>query len=161
MDETLGIQRDEKAGNGNDGFPVNFDLGPDDVARAAVLLALTKNAETESLCRQYIESQGWRAVATEVGGLLSDLPQKLVRALIGASLNAGIIEKNNREMHALIHAATEAGDGFLRRSLIEISVGAKISIVRNDNWIAVAIFGDCAAHVVAHHDRCGLGVMHI
>jgi hut operon positive regulator len=143
------------------GFLSDFSLGADDVARAAILLALTKDAMMESACKQRIEELGWRVVATEVGGLLSDLPQKIVRALIGASLNAGIIEKNSREMHALIHAAIEAGDSFVSRGMVELSVGAKIAIVRNSNWLAVAIFGDCAAHVVAHHDRCGLGVMHL
>ena len=141
--------------------PMNFDLDEGDVARAAILLALTKNIEAESSCKRMIEDKGWRAVATEVGGRMSELPQKVVRALIGAALNAGIVEKNAREMHALLHAATEAGEGFISRGIVEISVGAKISIVRNDEWLAVAIFGDCAAHVAAHHDQCGLGVMHI
>ncbi|MDR1977571.1 MAG: HutP family protein [Synergistaceae bacterium] len=142
-------------------FLSDFNLGADDVARAAILLAITKDALMEAACKQRIEEQGWRVVATEVGGLLSDLPQKIVRALVGASLNAGIIEKNSREMHALIHAAIEAGDSFVNRGIVELSVGAKIAIVRNNNWLAVAIFGDCAAHIVAHHDRCGLGVMHL
>jgi hut operon positive regulator len=143
------------------GFLSDFNFGADDVARAAILLAITKDAVMETACKQRIESQGWRVVATEVGGLLSDLPQKIVRALVGASLNAGIIEKNSREMHALVHAAIEAGDSFVNRGIVELSVGAKIAIVRNNNWLAVAIFGDCAAHIVAHHDRCGLGVMHL
>ncbi len=161
VEETLKVYRDEKAEVEIGGFPVAFRLGPDDVARAAVLLAITKDAEMESACKRHIEEQGWRVVATEVGGLLSDLPQKIVRALVGASLNAGIIEKNNREMHALLHAALEAGNSFVTRGLIEVSIGAKIAIVRSEDWIAVAIFGDCAAHVVAHHDRCGLGIMHL
>ncbi|MDR1621326.1 MAG: hut operon positive regulator HutP, partial [Synergistaceae bacterium] len=87
------------------GFLSGFNFGADDVARAAILLAITKDSMMETACKQRIEEQGWRAVATEVGGLLSDLPQKIVRALVGASLNAGIIEKNSREMHALVHAA--------------------------------------------------------
>lgn len=161
MDETLDVHRDEKAGKVTPLLFPGFDLGPDDVPRAAVFLAITKDAETETACRRRIEEQGWRAVATEVGGLLSDLPQKIIRALVGASLNAGIIEKNSREMHALIHAAIEAGNSFIPQMIIEVSVGAKIAIVRNNEWLAVAIFGDCAAHVVSHHDRCGLGVMHI
>jgi hut operon positive regulator len=144
-----------------DKFLFDFDFGADDVARAAILLAITKDAAMEAACKQRIEEQGWRVVATEVGGLLSDLPQKIVRALVGASLNAGIIEKNSREMHALVHAAIEAGNSFVTRGIIELSIGAKIAIVRNNNWLAVAIFGDCAAHIVAHHDRCGLGVMHL
>lgn len=161
MEETTKVHRDDRVGGENSGFPSGFRLGPDDVARAAVLLAITKDAETESACKRHIEEQGWRVVATEVGGLLSDLPQKIVRALVGASLNAGIIEKTNREMHALIHAALEAGNSFVTRGLVEVSIGAKIGIVRSEDWIAVAIFGDCAAHVVAHHDRCGLGIMHL
>jgi hut operon positive regulator len=139
----------------------SFKLGPNDVARAALLVALTKDTEMESIFKQEIELWGWRVVATEVGGLLNDLPPKLVRAIVGASLNAGVIEKNSREMHSLVHAAIEAGDSFVHRGILEISMGAKIVIVRNDQWVAVAIFGDCAVHATAHHDRCGLGVMHI
>ena len=161
MEETLRVSGDAKNEGATPPTPFDFQFDGDDVGRAAVLLAITKSAEMEAACRQRIEEQGWRVVATEVGGLLSDLPQKIVRALVGASLNAGIIEKNNREMHALIHAAIEAGNSFLIKGIIELSIGAKIAIVRNEDWIAVAIFGDCAAHVVAHHDRCGLGVMHI
>lgn len=161
MEETLKACRNLNNENVDSQFPMFFTFDAEDIGRAAVLLALTKNPEMETACKQGIEAHGWRAVATEVGGVLSDLPQKMVRALVGASLNAGIIEKNTREMHALIHAALEAGNGFLIKGILEHSVGAKIAIVRNENWIAVAIFGDCAAHVVAHHDRCGLGIMHL
>ncbi|MDR1732608.1 MAG: HutP family protein [Synergistaceae bacterium] len=161
MEETLELHRERSNEETSGALSLDSELGIDDVGRAAVLLALTRNAEKETACKQYIEEKGWKAVATEVGGLLSDLPQKIVRALVGASLNAGVIEKNSREMHALIHAAVEASNGFIPRSLVEVSIGAKIAIVRNENWIAVAIFGDCAVHIVAHHDRCGLGVMHL
>jgi hut operon positive regulator len=156
-----------KTGGGREGVSsplrvnLSFNLSAGDVARAALLLALTKNAETEAVFKRSIEHYGWHVVATEVGGLLNDLPAKLVRAIVGASLNAGVIEKNGREMHALVHAAIEAGDSFVHRGILEVSIGAKIAIVRSDHWVAVAIFGDCAVHAAAHHDRCGLGVMHI
>jgi hut operon positive regulator len=140
---------------------LDFELGASDVARAALLVALTKNTETEAAFKRNIEARGWRVVATEVGGLLNELPTKLVRAIVEASLNAGVIEKNSREMHSLVHAAIEAGDSFVHRGILEVSMGAKIAIVRNEQWLAVAIFGDCAVHATAHHDRCGLGVMHI
>ena len=78
VEETTKVHRDDRVGGENSGFPSGFRLGPDDVARAAVLLAITKDAETESACKRHIEEQGWRVVATEVGGLLSDLPQKIV-----------------------------------------------------------------------------------
>ncbi|MDR2175052.1 MAG: HutP family protein [Synergistaceae bacterium] len=156
-----GRAEEEKTEEKKDRSPLDFDFDSDDVARAAVLVALTKNAEMEAVFKQHIERCGWHVVATEVGGLLNDLPTKLVRAIVGAALNAGVIEKSSREMHSLVHAAIEAGDSFIHRGILEISMGAKISIVRSEQWIAVAIFGDCAVHAAAHHDRCGLGMMHI
>ena len=131
------------------------------VGRAALLLAATTTEESENSFRRDLAKWNWRSVATEVGGLAGDLPQKITRALVGASLNAGVVEKKRNEMHALMHAAVEALDGFLAVGMLEASIGAKISIVRNSRWIAVAVMGDTAYHAVAHHERCGLGVMHI
>ena len=131
------------------------------VGRAALLLASTTTPDSENELKRELLQNGWRSVATEVGGLAGDLPQKITRALVGASLNAGVVEKTRNEMHALMHAAVEALEGFLTVGMLEASVGAKIAIVRIDRWIAVAVMGDTAYHAVAHHERCGLGVMHI
>jgi hut operon positive regulator len=146
------------------GIELNLKIRIDDesqVGRAALLLAATTSNETECVFKKELSSIGWRSVATEVGGLAGDLPQKITRALVGASLNAGVVEKKRNEMHALMHAALEALDGFLVVGMLEASVGAKIAIVRNSKWISVAVMGDTAYHAVAHHERCGLGVMHI
>ncbi|HPI97785.1 MAG TPA: HutP family protein [Synergistales bacterium] len=143
-------------------FTVNIHLEDDNqLGRAALLLAATSTPEEERLLKEQFASFKWKSVATEVGGLIGDLPQKLTRALVGASLNAGVIEKNRREMHALMHAAVEAMDGFISAGMLEASVGAKIGIVRSQRWISVAVMGDTAYHAVAHHERCGLGVMHL
>lgn len=131
------------------------------IGRTALLLAATTSSESENRLKKELASLGWRSVATEVGGLAGDLPQKITRALVGASLNAEVVEKTRSEMHALMHAALEALEGFLPMGMLEASVGAKIAIVRNNRWIAVAVMGDTAYHAVAHHERCGLGVMHI
>ncbi|NLB82838.1 MAG: hut operon positive regulator HutP [Synergistaceae bacterium] len=131
------------------------------IGRTALLLASTTTSESENGLKKELASLGWRSVATEVGGLAGDLPQKITRALVGASLNAEVVEKTRNEMHALMHAALEALEGFLPMGMLEASVGAKIAIVRNSRWIAVAVMGDTAYHAVAHHERCGLGVMHI
>lgn len=131
------------------------------IGRTALLLAATTTSESENRLKKELASLGWRSVATEVGGLAGDLPQKITRALVGASLNAEVVEKTRSEMHALMHAALEALEGFLPIGMLEASVGAKIAIVRNNRWIAVAVMGDTAYHAVAHHERCGLGVMHI
>jgi hut operon positive regulator len=131
------------------------------VGRAALLLASTTTSEEEASLKKQILEAGWRAVATEVGGLAGDLPQKITRALVGAALNSGVVEKKSGEMHALMHAAVEAMNSFIPVSLLEASIGAKIGIVRNRLWVSVAVVGDSAYHAVAHHERCGLGVMHL
>lgn len=133
----------------------------DQIGRTALLLAATTSGDAEAELKRSLASIGWRAVATEVGGLVGELPAKITRALVGASLNANVVEKQQCEMHALMHAAHEALQGFLPAGLLEASVGAKIAIVRNTKWISVAIMGDTAYHAVAHHERCGLGVMHL
>jgi len=143
-------------------FRVTVDLKDDNqIGRAALLLASTSTSAAEKELKAQISELDWKSVATEVGGLAGDLPQKLTRALVGASLNAEVIEKNQKEMHALMHASVEAMEGFIQKAMLEASVGAKIAIVRNNKWIAVAVMGDTAYHAVAHHERCGLGVMHL
>lgn len=54
-------------------------------------------------------------IVTEVGGKTSydDFHEKVNRAVIGASLNSGIIEKTANDIHALIHATEEAKKGIL------------------------------------------------
>jgi hut operon positive regulator len=153
-----------RAESERNGVELNLKIRIDDenqAGRAALLLASTTTSEAESVFKRELASLGWKSVATEVGGLAGDLPQKITRALVGASLNAGVVEKKRNEMHALMHAALEALDGFLAVGMLEASVGAKIAIVRNSRWISVAVMGDTAYHAVAHHERCGLGVMHI
>jgi len=150
-----------KVSSGYD-FDMTIHIDDDNqVGRAALLLAATSTSLDEDKLKAQLAAINWKSVATEVGGLIGDLPQKLTRALVGASLNAGVIEKDGGEMHALMHAAVEAMDGFIAKTMLEASVGAKIGIVRNSKWIAVAVMGDTAYHAVAHHERCGLGVMHI
>ena len=134
------------------GVELNFKIRIDDenqAGRAALLLASTTTNEAETTFKKQLASLGWKSVATEVGGLAGILPQKITGALVGASLNAGVVEKRRNEMHALMHAALEALDGFLSVGMLEASVGAKIAIVRNSRWISVAVMGDTAYHAVA------------
>ena len=84
------------------------------------------------------------------------------RAVIGASLNSGIIEKTANDIHALIHATEEAKKGILVSvSSSSASLALKIAVVRGSGWLAVALFGKSALHYMTNHERAGLGVMHI
>ncbi len=158
----------EETQRGHERHPGGFELNvrlrfteESQVGRAALLLSCTTDKNSEEELKSCLVGEGWKAVATEVGGVASDLPQKITRALVGAALNAGVVDKKPREMHALMHAALEAINGFISLGTLEASIGAKLAIVRNSSWIAVSMVGDTAYHAVAHHERCGLGVMHI
>lgn len=133
------------------------------VGVAAMLLALTQNLFDEDTIKKMIADAGFKAVVTEIGGKtsLNDFNEKVSRAVIGASLNSGIIQKTSNDIHAVIHATEEAKNGFLVSLSASASVAMKIAIVRDNNWIAVALFGKSALHYMTNHERAGLGIMHI
>ena len=137
-------------------------LSQNGVGFNALRLAMTRTlAEEDELKRRYAQA-GLRFVVTEVGGNTKrDFQEKVSRAVFGAALNAGVIEKEPHEVHALIHAAEEAKHGTIVNTSSESNLAVKIAIVREHHWIAVAMFGESAIHPITSHQRCGLGVMNI
>lgn len=133
------------------------------VGVAAMLLALTRTLKDEETAKRALTEAGHKFVVTEVGGKTSydDFHEKVNRAVIGASLNSGIIEKTAHDIHALIHATEEAKKGILVSVSSSASLALKIAVVRGSGWLAVALFGKSALHYMTNHERAGLGVMHI
>ncbi len=133
------------------------------VGVAAMLLALTRTLKDEETAKRALTEAGHKFVVTEVGGKTSydDFYEKVNRAVIGASLNSGIIEKTANDIHALIHATEEAKKGILVSVSSGASLALKIAVVRGSGWLAVALFGKSALHYMTNHERAGLGVMHI
>lgn len=133
------------------------------VGTAAMLLALTQTIRDEEIAKQLVGSSGFQAAVTEVGGKsnFTEFNEKVNRAIIGAALNSKMIEKSAAHIHALLHAAEEAKQGMLMSIISSSSLALKIAIVRDETWIAVAIFGKSAVHYMTNHDRAGLGIMHI
>lgn len=133
------------------------------VGSAAMLLAITQNLYDEDVMKKHVAAAGLKAVVTEMGGKTSvdDFSDKINRAIIGAGLNSGIIEKTSNEIHAIIHATEEAKKGALMSVSTSASIAMKIAIVRDKHWIAVALFGKSALHYMTNHERAGLGIMHI
>lgn len=133
------------------------------VGVAAMLLALTRTLKDEETAKRALTEAGHKFVVTEVGGKTSydDFHEKVNRAVIGASLNSGIIEKTANDIHTLIHATEEAKKGILVSVSSSASLALKIAVVRGSGWLAVALFGKSALHYMTNHERAGLGVMHI
>lgn len=133
------------------------------VGTAAMLLALTRTIEDEEKAKKILSEQGFRFVVTEVGGnsALAEFQLKTNKAVIGATLNSGILSKSATNYHALLHAMEEAKRGLVVNVASSASLAVKIAIVRDQSWIAVAMFGQSAIHPVTNHERAGLGIMHL
>ena len=123
------------------------------VGVAAMLLALTRTLKDEETAKRALTEAGHKFVVTEVGGKTSydDFHEKVNRAVIGASLNSGIIEKTANDIHALIHATEEAKKGILVSVSSSASLALKIAVVRGSGWLAVALFGKSALHYMTNH----------
>lgn len=139
-----------------------FSMSGISVGNAAMLLALTWNLVLEDEVKGILTKEGFKYVVTEVGGVSSgEFQEKAIKAVMGASLNQGIIDKNAADVHALLHATAEAKRGILVNNSTSTSLAVKIAVVRKGKWIAVALFGQSAIHPLTNHERAGLGVMHI
>ena len=100
---------------------------------AAMMLALTQTIYDEDLAKKLVAKKGLKAVVTEVGGKTSfdDFNERINRAVIGACLNSGLIEKKSNDIHAVIHATEEAKRGLLVSVSTSASLALKIAVSRN------------------------------
>ncbi|QDR79426.1 HutP family protein [Sporomusa termitida] len=133
------------------------------VGTAAMLLALTRTMADEDTVKAMLAEQGYKVVVTEVGGnsAVSEFQGKVTKAVLGAALNTGIITKTSANYHALLHATDEAKRGIMVNVASSASIAVKIAIVRDSQWVAVALFGESAIHPLTNHERAGLGIMHL
>ncbi len=130
---------------------------------AAMLLALSRSITDEDFIKTLVAKRGYRYVVTEVGGrsTVAEFQERTTKAVIGACLNSGMVKKTAPNIHALLHALEEAKRGVLVNASSSASLAMKIAIVRDSQWVAVAMFGDSAIHPITNHERAGLGVMHL
>jgi hut operon positive regulator len=138
----------------------DFDNAETTIGRAAMFLALTHTREEESMLREVLEGKmKFKCAVTEVGGKTNEFKDKIIHSVIGAALNCGVIDKVPKQVHALLHATMEAENGILIDSVVNVNLAVKIGIVSNDEWIAVAMFGQSGAHFLTSHERAGFGLM--
>ncbi len=142
---------------------INIDfasLGPEEVA--VLLLVLASNRAMEKNLRHEIEKTGmYKCVVTEIGTGIDTARRKVVSAVVGASLDNGLINKTPNHVHALLHAAEEAIKVFMESNPLASDLGVRISIVRDSQWIVVAMLGSASAHYLSNHKSISLGMMHM
>ena len=131
--------------------------------RIAVSLALTENREKEDELKKIVLSQNVACAVTELGGTYSALQPtgKLTHSVLSAAINTGVIEKEPKAIHAVVHATLEASQGIFIHTNSNASYALKVGIASDRNWIAIAIFGRSSLHALSEHCRVGLGYMHL
>lgn len=131
--------------------------------RTALALALTDTREKEEELKQVLISQSLYCAVTEIGGTVATLQPtgKLTHAIIAAAINTGVIKKDAREIHAVVHAALEASNGIFIHTNSNASFALKIGMITDRKWIAIAMFGRASLHALSEHCRVGLGYMHL
>lgn len=131
------------------------------IEKAGILLAMTSTRESEEEFKKILNKLGYTCAVTEIAGTNDEVKKKIVNAVLGASFNLKIIEKTQREIHGLIHAALEACLILsLDMPMIENFL-LKVAIVRKKDWVCVAIYGQRAIHSLTNQRAVGLGVMHV
>lgn len=131
--------------------------------RTALALALSETREKEEEIKKELTVQGLYCAVTEIGGTVATLQPtgRLIQSIISASINTGVIKKDPREIHAVIHAIMEAGNSVFIHTNSNASYAIKVGLTTDRNWIAVAMFGRASLHALSEHSRVGLGYMHL
>ncbi|NLN19763.1 MAG: hut operon positive regulator HutP [Firmicutes bacterium] len=110
-----------------------------DVARAAILMALTREREEEDHLQDELERQGVKAAAADYGGEFLPAVQRIIERAVVAAKREGVIKATHAEEGAVAGATHEALAQVSRKAL-GLNVGGKIGIARHGEHVAVAIY---------------------
>lgn len=142
---------------------VDFATRPS-LERSAILLALSETRDEEEELKSVLtNAYHMRCGVTEVGGTVAALQptSKLITSVTAAAINTGVIQKEAKQLHALMHATLEATNSVFIHTHGNASFALKIGLTTDGEWIAVAIFGRSSLHPLSEHGRVGLGYMHL
>ena len=128
-----------------------------EVARAALLMALTKERQEESeLKADFLRKSGIKTAAVDYGGeFISAIKGILERALV-ASRREGVISNVHAEEGAIAGATREALSQITLKA-IGLNICGKIGVARKGDHVSVAIFVGVG---LLHLDEVAIGLGH-
>ena len=139
-----------------------MDISPNRIGKIALLAAMSDEEEERLLKTLFPGDRGdTRLAVTVISGMTGAVHQNFIKSLVSCALQNGIVDKEPSHIHGLIHAGMDAISGAFMNSTLTGSVKLKVGIARNQEWIAVAVYGDSAFYPTTNHERCCLGVMHV
>ncbi|MDR3050224.1 MAG: HutP family protein [Oscillospiraceae bacterium] len=113
--------------------------GSRDVARAALLLAITRTREEEREQRGFWLTQGVQVTAVDFGGDFVPSVMRMVERAVVAAKRENLIGETFQEEGAVGGAAHEAITQITGKAL-GLNIGGKIGVARCGVHVAVALF---------------------
>lgn len=139
-----------------------MELVLDRIGKIAMFAAMTSREE-ESVFKDLVEKKypQYKLAVTFITGTKSEVVKVISKSAISCALQNDVIKRSATHVHAVIHATLEAIGGIVDHIPSDTSLKLKLTIVSDENWVCVAIFGDSAVHPITNHERAGLGTMHL
>ena len=110
-----------------------------DVARAAIMLAMTASREEEAALKAELMDSGVAGAAVDYGGEFVPSVMKIVERAVVAAKRENVISDTHHEEGAVAGAAREAVSQVAGKAM-GLSVGGKIGVARRGEHVAVAVF---------------------
>ena len=132
------------------------DTGSRDVARAAVMMAMTPTREEERTLREQYAQAGICVAAVDFGGEFLPSVSKMVERCIVAAKREGVIADTPHEEGTVAGAVHEAIMQIIPKAT-GLNVGGKIGMARCKQHVVVSLF---LAIGLAHLNEICLGMGH-
>lgn len=126
------------------------------VARAALMMALTTDHPQEQQQKLALLQQDVFATAVDFGGDFVSSMRRIVERAVVAAKREGVIQAIHAEEGAVAGAAHEALLQVGRKAM-GLSVGGKLGVARRGDHVAVAVFFGIG---LGHLDEVAVGLAH-
>ena len=110
-----------------------------DVARAAIILAMTSSREEETTQKQRLTAMEIKSAASDFGGDFVGSVMKIIERAVVIAKREGIIGEKSHEEGAVAGAAHDAVIQVIDKAM-GLNIGGKIGVARAEGHVAVAIF---------------------
>ena len=132
------------------------DTGSRDVARAAIMIAMTPTREEERTIKEQYARAGIRMAAADIGGeFIASVPRMIERCIVAAK-REDVIAETHPEEGAVAGAVHEAIMQITAKAT-GLNVGGKIGVARCKEHVVVVVF---LAIGLSHLNEICLGMGH-
>ncbi len=146
----------------SEGVVQQMELQIDRIGKMAMFAAMTSREEEDTL-KELFPSQytKFKLAVTFLAGTKTEVMKNVSKAVVTCALQNEIVKRSSSSVHAIIHATLEALGGIVDHIPSDTSLKLKVAVVSDNDWVAVALYGDSAVHPLTNHERAGLGLMHL